>query len=38
MESAPTGAIDTRFSDPEAQPTAWSDVLHVLENASQGPS
>jgi general stress protein 26 len=33
MESAPTGAIDTRFSDPEAQPTAWSDVLHVLENA-----
>jgi general stress protein 26 len=33
MESAPTGAIDRRFSDPEAQPTAWSDVLHALEIA-----
>ena len=33
MESAPTGAIDTRFSNPEAESTPWSDVLHVLEHA-----
>jgi general stress protein 26 len=33
MESVPIGAIDTRFSDPESQPTPWSEVLHVLEDA-----
>jgi general stress protein 26 len=33
VESAPTGSIDKRFSNPEAQPTAWSDIVHVLENA-----
>src|SRR5919108_918894 len=33
MESAPTGAIDTRFSNPEAESTPWSDVLTVLEHA-----
>jgi general stress protein 26 len=33
MESTPTGAIDRRFSNPEANPTAWSDVAHLLEAA-----
>jgi hypothetical protein len=31
--NAPTPKIDTRFSDPEAGPTPWSDVAHVLERA-----
>jgi general stress protein 26 len=33
MQLAPTGAIDKRFSDPEAQATAWTDVVEVLESA-----
>ena len=33
MESAPHGTIDRRFSDPDAEPTAWSDVLRMLETA-----
>jgi general stress protein 26 len=33
MKSDPTAEIDRRFSDPEAGPTPWSDVLHVLEDA-----
>jgi general stress protein 26 len=33
MSSPPTAAIDTRFSDPEAGPTPWSDVAQVLERA-----
>ena len=27
------GKIDTRFSDPEAEPTSWADALGVLERA-----
>jgi uncharacterized pyridoxamine 5'-phosphate oxidase family protein len=33
MNSAPSGALDTRFSDPEAAPTPWSEVLDVLRGA-----
>jgi general stress protein 26 len=33
MKSAPTAEIDRRFSDPEAGPTPWPDILHVLEHA-----
>ena len=33
MKSDPTAEIDSRFSDPEAGPTPWSDALHVLEHA-----
>jgi nitroimidazol reductase NimA-like FMN-containing flavoprotein (pyridoxamine 5'-phosphate oxidase superfamily) len=33
MSSYPTGAIDRRFSDPEAGPTPWSVAVHVLEHA-----
>jgi PPOX class probable F420-dependent enzyme len=31
--SAPTPKIDTRFSDPEAGPTPWSETARVLERA-----
>ena len=34
MKSDPTAEIDTRFSDPEAGPTPWPDVLL----SSQTPS
>jgi general stress protein 26 len=33
MKHAPTAEIDRRFSDPDAEPTPWRDVLHVLEHA-----
>ena len=33
MRSDPTAAIDTRFSDPAAGPTAWSDAAGLLERA-----
>jgi len=33
MKSDPTGEIDSRFSDPEAGPTPWSDAKHVLDHA-----
>src|SRR5688500_13403751 len=33
MKHAPTTEIDRRFSDPDAEPTPWRDVLHVLEHA-----
>jgi general stress protein 26 len=33
MKSDPTAEIDSRFSDPEAGPTRWSDAEHVLEHA-----
>ena len=33
MKSDPTAEIDTRFSDPEASPTPWPDVLHVFADA-----
>ena len=34
MSSAkPDTRIDTRFSDPESGPTAWSDTVRVLEEA-----
>jgi general stress protein 26 len=33
MRSDPTGEIDRRFSDPDADPTPWSAALHVLEHA-----
>jgi general stress protein 26 len=29
----PSAKIDSRFSDPEAGPTPWSDAAHVLEHA-----
>jgi general stress protein 26 len=29
----PAGAVDRRFSDPEAGPTPWADVVNVLEQA-----
>lgn len=29
----PSAEIDRRFSDPEAQPTPWSDAAHLLERA-----
>jgi general stress protein 26 len=33
MKSNPTAEIDCRFSDPEADPTPWSEAVHVLERA-----
>ena len=33
MKPDPTAKIDRRFSDPEAGPTPWADVAHVLESA-----
>ncbi len=33
MQSDPTAEIDSRFSDPEAGPTPWSDAQAVLEQA-----
>lgn len=33
MKSNPTSEIDSRFSDPEADPTPWSEAVHVLERA-----
>jgi general stress protein 26 len=33
MKSDPIAALDSRFSDPEAGPTAWSDVARLLEQA-----
>jgi nitroimidazol reductase NimA-like FMN-containing flavoprotein (pyridoxamine 5'-phosphate oxidase superfamily) len=30
---SPAGAVDGRFSDPEAGPTPWADVVNVLEQA-----
>ena len=33
MSSPPTARFDSRFSDPEAGPTPWSDAEHVLEHA-----
>jgi nitroimidazol reductase NimA-like FMN-containing flavoprotein (pyridoxamine 5'-phosphate oxidase superfamily) len=33
MQYVPSAEIDSRFSDPEAGPTPWSDVAQVLEQA-----
>ena len=33
MASVPTAQIDSRFSDPEAGATPWSDTAQVLEHA-----
>jgi Pyridoxamine 5'-phosphate oxidase len=33
MQHVPTAEIDSRFSDPEAGPTPWSDATQVLEHA-----
>jgi general stress protein 26 len=33
MSANPTAKFDSRFSDPEAGPTAWEDVARVLEEA-----
>jgi general stress protein 26 len=33
MQSDPVGEIDSRFSDPEARPTPWSDTMNVLQHA-----
>jgi general stress protein 26 len=33
MQSNPTAEIDRRFSDPKADPTPWSEAVHVLERA-----
>jgi pyridoxine/pyridoxamine 5'-phosphate oxidase len=33
MSSQPTPQIDTRFSDPAAGPTPWSDAVRVLQDA-----
>ena len=33
MRTAPTPEIDRRFSDPEAEPTPWTDTTGVLEGA-----
>ena len=33
MQADPTAEFDSRFSDPAAGPTPWSDVAHVLEHA-----
>jgi general stress protein 26 len=33
MKSNPTAEIDSRFSDSEADPTPWSEAVHVLERA-----
>jgi general stress protein 26 len=29
----PTGELDPRFSDPDAEPTPWSEIVAVLESA-----
>ncbi len=33
MSSDPTPDFDSRFSDPEAGPTPWTDAWHALEHA-----
>jgi pyridoxine/pyridoxamine 5'-phosphate oxidase len=33
MKDAPTAEFDSRFSDPEASPTPWSEAGQVLVNA-----
>jgi pyridoxine/pyridoxamine 5'-phosphate oxidase len=33
MQPDPIAAIDSRFSDPAAGPTSWSDAAHALEHA-----
>jgi general stress protein 26 len=33
MQYVPTAEFDSRFSDPEAGPTPWSDAAQVLEHA-----
>jgi pyridoxine/pyridoxamine 5'-phosphate oxidase len=33
MKPDPTAEFDSRFSDPAAGPTPWSDVAHALEDA-----
>jgi hypothetical protein len=33
MQSDPTGRLDSRFSDPQAGPTPWSDAAQALEQA-----
>jgi pyridoxine/pyridoxamine 5'-phosphate oxidase len=33
MQDVPTAEIDSRFSDPAAGPTPWSDAAQVLERA-----
>ena len=33
MTNQPTSTFDSRFSDPAARPTPWSDVADVLERA-----
>jgi len=33
MQSEPSARIDTRFSDPDAGPTPWSEAVRVLEGA-----
>jgi general stress protein 26 len=33
MNAIPTAEIDRRFSDPEADPTPWSEAVDVLEKA-----
>jgi pyridoxine/pyridoxamine 5'-phosphate oxidase len=33
MSSQPTAQIDTRFSDPAAGPTPWSEAVRVLRDA-----
>ena len=33
MKPDPTGEIDRRFSDPDADPTPWSDAAQLLEQA-----
>jgi len=33
MKTDPTAEFDSRFSDPKAGPTPWSEVAHLLEHA-----
>jgi hypothetical protein len=33
MQYVPTAEFDSRFSDPEAGPTPWSEAAQVLEHA-----
>jgi nitroimidazol reductase NimA-like FMN-containing flavoprotein (pyridoxamine 5'-phosphate oxidase superfamily) len=33
MSATPTAQIDERFSDPDADPTSWSETLQALERA-----
>src|SRR5216117_399097 len=33
MTSDPTAELDSRFGDPQAGPTPWPDVAHLLESA-----